>query len=170
VWQLYHASHSLEVFGVVFGVVWLVARRPVFVLFGWAFHIAFDILTHRGMFATHSVADSFSGLDGSPEEDNWFLLANYSVLALILVLLWIGKRRSRNAKKGLAAAPERLWLVRAVRIVVLSGLGNPTRLPQLPEQGGCHLGFRVARQKSRPLAFGVVHQARVGIDRAPHQV
>ena len=48
--DLYEVTHSLVVFAPVFAVVWLILRRPVWELLGWARHVVMDIPTHSAHF------------------------------------------------------------------------------------------------------------------------
>jgi len=45
-WDLYQFSHSLAVFAAVFALVWIIRRRPWWVLLAWLLHILIDIPTH----------------------------------------------------------------------------------------------------------------------------
>jgi hypothetical protein len=106
VWQLYHCSHSLVVFGLAFGLVWLFARRPVFPMLGWLLHIVIDIFAHRGIFATHFLWPFSSlGWDGVPWEDPWFLAANYITLAAVYLLFFRSARSAR--RQALQAEAQR---------------------------------------------------------------
>jgi len=50
---LYTISHSLVIFTIVFLLMWVIFRKPVWILFGWLLHILIDIPTHLiGHFAT----------------------------------------------------------------------------------------------------------------------
>ncbi len=94
--QLYHISHSLVVFSAVFGLVWLLARRPVLELLGWALHILIDIPTHTTQFfATPFLwpvwSYRFSGISWG---NRWFMLSNYTAVAIVYLLLWISRRRA----------------------------------------------------------------------------
>lgn len=85
VWGLYNCTHSLLSFALVFGVVWLLARRPVLEMGGWLLHIVIDTFTHRGWFATQFLWPlSHVHVDGLPWETPWLLLLNYAVLAVVL--------------------------------------------------------------------------------------
>jgi hypothetical protein len=107
VWQLYHCSHSLVVFGLAFGLVWLFTRRPVFSMLGWALHIAVDIFTHRGIFATHFLWPFSSfGWDGTPWESPWFLAANYATLAAVYLLLIRSARSASRRRTAISGAEE----------------------------------------------------------------
>jgi hypothetical protein len=97
-WQLYQISHSLFVFGAVFGLAWLVLRRPAFELLGWALHILIDIPTHSlRFFATPFLWPVSSyRFDGISWGVRWFMITNYSSLAAAYLLLWWTGRRRRN--------------------------------------------------------------------------
>lgn len=95
VWQLYHFSHSLLVFAVVFGVVWWLARRPVLELLGWGLHILIDIVTHQGIFAIHFLWPLSSyGFDGIHWESPWFLTMNYGLLIAVFLWMWVRTRKA----------------------------------------------------------------------------
>ena len=50
---LYNISHSIIIFAIIFLLIWLIFRKPMWVLFGWLLHILIDIPTHLiGHFAT----------------------------------------------------------------------------------------------------------------------
>lgn len=98
-WQLYHSSHSLLVFGVVFGLVWLICGRPLLEMLAWGLHILIDIFTHQGIFAVHFLWPFSSyGFNGIRWEGRWFMAANYG--ALCMVLLWIWLRRRHTASRN----------------------------------------------------------------------
>lgn len=44
--NLYNITHSLIIFALVFGAVWMIAGRRAWVLGGWGLHILIDIPTH----------------------------------------------------------------------------------------------------------------------------
>lgn len=51
--MLYNISHSLIIFTAVFLIVWLIFKKPIWILFGWLLHILIDIPTHlKTHFAT----------------------------------------------------------------------------------------------------------------------
>jgi hypothetical protein len=95
-WSLYRYSHSLIIFTAAFGIVWLIARRPVIEMLGWALHILIDIPTHSlRFFATPflwPLSDyRFNGISWG---NRWFMLANYTALAIVYILLWRTSRRA----------------------------------------------------------------------------
>ena len=97
VWQLYYGSHSLVMFGIVFGMFWLLRKRPALELLGWVLHILIDVPTHQGIFALHFLwpLSSFS-VSGFRWENRWFLIANYSSLLLLYSFLWGKERFTRH--------------------------------------------------------------------------
>ena len=101
VWQLYYGSHSLITFGVVFGLIWLLRKRPVVELLGWGLHILIDIPTHQGIFALHFLwpLSSFS-VSGLRWENRWFFTANYGVLLVVYAWKWIKNRRFQERSVG----------------------------------------------------------------------
>jgi len=44
--NLYNVTHSLVVFAAVFGLLWVAARKPVWIVAAWGLHILIDIPTH----------------------------------------------------------------------------------------------------------------------------
>ncbi|MGY4884991.1 MAG: metal-dependent hydrolase [Nanobdellota archaeon] len=44
--MLYNISHSLIIFSLVFLLIWLIFRRPIWIVCGWLLHILIDIPTH----------------------------------------------------------------------------------------------------------------------------
>lgn len=86
---LYSVSHSLLVFFLVFGALWLVRRRPTWELGGWLVHILIDIPTHTYRFFPTPFlwpvsSWTFNGLSWAAP---WFLVLNYSLIAVAYLLL-----------------------------------------------------------------------------------
>lgn len=51
--SFYNVTHSLIIFGVVFGLIWLIRRKPFWGMSAWGLHVLFDIPTHSdGFFPT----------------------------------------------------------------------------------------------------------------------
>jgi hypothetical protein len=97
--QLYRISHSLFIFAAVFGLVWLIARHPVLELLGWLLHILIDIPTHSLRFYATPCLWPVSSyrFDGIPWGNRWFMLANYTALLVVYILLWRNSRRAARA-------------------------------------------------------------------------
>lgn len=92
--ELYNYSHSLIIFLAVFGIVFLILRRPVWELFGWFLHILIDIPTHSyKVFPTPFLWPiskwKFNGFSwGAP----WFLILNYTAIIIVYLIL----RKKKN--------------------------------------------------------------------------
>jgi hypothetical protein len=44
--NLYNVTHSLIIFTVVFALIWIAAKKPIWVATAWGLHIVIDIPTH----------------------------------------------------------------------------------------------------------------------------
>ena len=94
--SLYNLSHSLFVFFLVFGLVWLILRRPVFELAGWLLHILMDIPSHSYRFFPTPFLWPVSDfkINGINWSTPWFMIANYSLIILAYLIIWIIKKKS----------------------------------------------------------------------------
>ncbi|MFB3776691.1 MAG: hypothetical protein ACE141_03740 [Bryobacteraceae bacterium] len=111
--ELYHYSHSLVVFALVFGAVWLLRRRPALVMLGWPLHILMDIPTHRaGRYGTPFLWPISSYVfDGISWGQRWFMILNWSLIgaAYLALLAWyLISRHSRSVSGGLGNPPADL--------------------------------------------------------------
>lgn len=99
-WQLYQVSHSLIVFGAVFGLAWVLFRRPVLAMLAWLLHVLIDIPTHTYRFFPTPFLWPLSDYrtSGISWGNRWFLIANYSGLAAAYLALWLVRRRERMAR------------------------------------------------------------------------
>jgi hypothetical protein len=90
-WRLYHVSHSLVVFSLAFGLVWLVARRPILAMLGWPLHILIDIPLHTARFFPTPFLWPVSSfhVSGISWGNRWFMLCNYTALAIVYLVLWL---------------------------------------------------------------------------------
>jgi hypothetical protein len=87
---LYQMGHSLVVFAAIYGLVSLVARRPVIGMLGWLMHILIDIPTHSfSYYATRFLwpVSNFR-VDGIAWWTPWFWAATYVALAAVYFALW----------------------------------------------------------------------------------
>ena len=90
---LYQYSHSL----IIFGVVWLIFKRPQLALLGWLLHILIDIPSHSINFFPTPFLFPLSNYRfpyGIAWSDQWFMIINYSIL--LIVFLWVLLRKRRN--------------------------------------------------------------------------
>jgi hypothetical protein len=99
-WQLYQISHSLFVFTAVFGLIWLIRRRPTLELLGWPLHILIDIPSHTLRFFPTPFLWPVSSyyVNGISWGNRWFMLVNYSAIAAAYLLLWWTGRRSKPVR------------------------------------------------------------------------
>ena len=112
--RLYLFSHSLLIFGLVFGAVWLLWRRPVLVMLGWSLHILMDIPSHRaGRYGTPFLWPLSSyRFNGVSWGQDWFFVLNYTALTAVYValLVWLltSRRRERlsSSTQGAQDRPE----------------------------------------------------------------
>ncbi len=105
VWTVYNGTHSAFVFAAAFGAVWLILRRPVWEMLGWALHILIDIFTHNGLFAVQFLWPlSAIHVDGARWEAGWLLAANYTALVTVILLLCL--ERGHNAKGAIPSSPR----------------------------------------------------------------
>lgn len=99
--NLYLISHSLVIFGLLYGGTWLLRRKPALVLLTWPLHILMDIPTHRaGRFGTPFLWPiSDYRFDGTSWGQRWFMILNYTAIAaayLTLLLWWYFSRRRKS--------------------------------------------------------------------------
>lgn len=95
---LYRYSHSLVLFALVFGALWLLRKRPLWTLLGWPLHILIDIPSHSIDFFPTPFLWPLSGyrFGGVSWGEPWFMTLNYSALVATWVALWF-TGRSRAA-------------------------------------------------------------------------
>lgn len=87
---LYNISHSLIVFLLFFGILYLIFRRPVWELGGWLFHILLDIPSHSYRFYPTPFLWPVSGwkFNGYSWTEPWFIILNYSAIIIAYLILW----------------------------------------------------------------------------------
>lgn len=95
---LYSFSHSLIMFFVVFGAVFLILKRAVWEMFAWLLHILIDIPTHSYQFYPTPFLWPVSDLklDGFLWSAPWFMILNYSALAIVFILLRKKYKKKNN--------------------------------------------------------------------------
>ncbi len=86
---LYNFSHSLIIFVLIFGLAWLLMRKPVWEMLGWLLHIIMDIPTHSYAFFPTPVLWPLFGwkFNGFQWATPWFLILDYGLLILVYWLL-----------------------------------------------------------------------------------
>lgn len=96
--SLYSISHSLIVFFIVFGLFWLIFRKPVWVMGGWILHILMDIPSHSYDFYPTPFLWPVSDfkINGVHWGTPWFMITNYSLIVITYLVLYIWKKRNKK--------------------------------------------------------------------------
>ena len=97
--DLYHYSHSLVIFLLAFGAVWLLRRRPALAMLTWPLHVLMDIPSHRaGRYGTPFLWPVLSyQFDGTSWGQRWFMILNWSAIATTYLALFLWQRASRSS-------------------------------------------------------------------------
>jgi len=98
---LYNVTHSLIVFALVFAFLWVLARRPVWVVAAWGLHILIDIPTHALVLFPTPFLWPISDIkvDGIGW-DNPIILATDIVSVTSAYALWLYPKFRRKTKPG----------------------------------------------------------------------
>lgn len=102
--QLYQFTHSIIIFFIVFAIVHLLLRRPVWEMGAWLLHIFIDIPTHSYEFYPTPFLWPFSGVmvDGISWGVPWFMIVNYASLAIVYFLLFYRKKKRQVLEPGVS--------------------------------------------------------------------
>lgn len=95
---LYNWTHSLLIFIFVYAVVWLVLRRPYYLLLPWGLHIVMDIFTHGSQFFPTPFLWPITKrtIEGIPWSEPIIFFPNLILLALLYIWFFIVRRRLRG--------------------------------------------------------------------------
>lgn len=97
----YDVTHSLVIFLVVFGIVWMVRRRIYWPMLAWPLHILYDIPTHSADFFPTPFLWPLSDfyIYGTSWGQPWIFFPNW--IALLFCLYWFFLRpRWRRKNRG----------------------------------------------------------------------
>ncbi len=100
--NMYNLTHSLFVFIIIFGLVYLWKKRFVWEMLGWPLHILIDIPTHSFQFYPTPFLWPISNwkFDGINWGQQWFMILNYSLLAIAyLAITYLGWKETKKKKK-----------------------------------------------------------------------
>jgi len=95
--HLYNITHSIIIFAAVFLIVWIIRKRPWWILGAWGLHILIDIPSHSYQFFPTPflwpIADfKFNGISwGSPE----IFIPNIILLFILYIWFYIAKRKQK---------------------------------------------------------------------------
>ena len=93
---LYQFSHSLVIWFLVFSLVWIIAKKPQLLLFGWLFHILIDIFSHSVDFYPTPIFFPISNWHfayGIRWSNPYFMLVNYSLIVIVGIYLYIKEKK-----------------------------------------------------------------------------
>lgn len=94
----YNMTHSLFVWGAVFGLLWRMTKKPPWLLAAWLLHILCDIPTHAASYFPTPFLWPFPTpfVDGIPWSTPWLMVANYASMIVVYsgVYLYLTKRRT----------------------------------------------------------------------------
>jgi hypothetical protein len=87
------------VFGVVFGIVWWVQKKPMMELLAWPLHILVDMPTHSSEFFPTPFLWPLSDftINGISWGTPWIFIPNV-VLIIVLYLAWYVRSRMKHMK------------------------------------------------------------------------
>ncbi len=94
---LYNVGHSLVTFALVFGVLFLIFRRPIWEVCGWLLHILIDIPTHSYEHYPTPILWPFSSWKfnhGVSWGTSWVFIINYIAIIVIYFYFWRKKRKA----------------------------------------------------------------------------
>ena len=96
---LYSITHSLVIFALVFLIVWLIFRKPIYEMLAWGLHILMDIFTHSYAFFPTSFLWPISDyqVNGIPWSHAIILFPDI-VLLVVLYLWWYLSKRKKLYK------------------------------------------------------------------------
>lgn len=97
---LYNWTHSLVIFAIVFGIVWLLRKKPLYELLAWPLHILMDLPTHSTRFFPTPFLWPFADyrFDGIPWSHPWIFFPNWILLVLVYGYLWYKKKKAKAQK------------------------------------------------------------------------
>lgn len=98
VYEGYNITHSLIVFLLVFGLLWLVFRRPVYVVLGWPLHILTDLFTHSTEFFPTPIFWPLSNfhINGIPWSHPIIFIPNVILLIILYTYFFVIRPRQRK--------------------------------------------------------------------------
>lgn len=92
---LYDITHSVIIFALIFILLWLIFRRPIYEFLAWGFHILLDIPTHSYEFFPTPFLWPISSFEvnGIPWSHAIIMIPNFVLLAIFLSWFVISKMR-----------------------------------------------------------------------------
>ncbi len=103
VYLAYSYTHSLIIFALVFLLVWILRKKPLYEMFAWPLHIIFDIPLHSTDFFPTPFLWPLSDfhIDGIPWSEPYIFLPNVVFLIVIYLYFLVYKKGwKRLSRKG----------------------------------------------------------------------
>ena len=93
--NLYHFSHSLIIFFAVVGLIYWCTRKIYWPMGAWLLHILIDIPSHSYAFYPTPIFWPLSSwkFNGISWATPWFMIANYSALAIVYFLVYLRQKK-----------------------------------------------------------------------------
>jgi membrane-bound metal-dependent hydrolase YbcI (DUF457 family) len=90
VFYAYNLTHSLVVWFVAFSLLWVILKKPPWLLGAWLLHILCDIPTHAASYFPTPFLWPFPTpfVNGIPWATPWFMAANYAAILLTYCVLF----------------------------------------------------------------------------------
>jgi hypothetical protein len=87
--SLYNICHSAIIFTLIFCLVFVLFRKPIWEMGGWLLHIFIDIPTHSAKFYPTPFLWPLSHfhISGISWAQPWFMMINYSAIVIVYILL-----------------------------------------------------------------------------------
>ena len=99
-YNMHHILYSLPLYFLIFGLLWLIFKKPYWPIGGWFIHIFIDVLTHTSFFPPHFLWP-FS--DFHLELTTWasptFMAINYVAIIVVYTVLYFFRFRPRKKIK-----------------------------------------------------------------------
>jgi membrane-bound metal-dependent hydrolase YbcI (DUF457 family) len=95
VYQGYNITHSLVIFAVVFGLVWLIRKKVPWVILGWPLHILMDLFTHSTKFFPTPIFWPISNfhINGIPWSEPIIYIPNVILLIILYTYFFVIRPR-----------------------------------------------------------------------------
>lgn len=109
--QFYNFSHSLIIFAFVFLIVFLIFKKPVWIMLGWLLHIVIDIFTHvREQYTTPILWPVSNWTIGGLIfwRNNWFIIIDLVLLVIfygVLFYLEKGNKKLHYSAPPISVSP-----------------------------------------------------------------
>ncbi len=95
----YNVTHSLIVFSIVFGVVWVIRKKPLYILSAWGLHILMDIPTHSHQFFPTPFLWPFFEftVNGIPWSSPFIFIPDVVLLTLFYAWFWYSRKKRQSS-------------------------------------------------------------------------